>query len=300
MLVPSMIRESVVFLGIRDGDQFLPRATAFVISYEENGYHFFALATAEHVVSGLLNKGHDIYVRMNREGGTVVRGPINASVWFFHPNADAEPTDVAVVPYQPQGDEIFRSVPVFGQNEMVCTTDVISAHSIGPGDELAIIGLFRTHHGVDRIIPVVRKGHIAAMREEPIKTQYCGYVDAYLIEAMSIGGLSGSPVFVQMPPIRIAESKVNFIQGSQFYLLGLMHGHFDVANLNEDVVSDVEGQSLASINAGLGIVIPAEKIVETIFHPEYIEMRKRAIEEHQKDGAKPDIAADSERRPSMR
>jgi hypothetical protein len=173
---------------------------------------------------------------------------------------------------------------------MVCNEAVIRDKGIGPGEELSIVGLFRTHHGVDRMIPVVRTGHLAVMREEPVKTKYCGYVDAYLIEAMSIGGLSGSPVFVNMAPMRIVNGKAIFTKGKQFYLLGLMHGHFDVTNLNEDVVSDSDGGSLASINAGLGVVIPAEKIVDTIAHPEYVKMRKQGREKAQKDGAKPDLS----------
>jgi len=40
-----------------------------------------------------------------------------------------------------------------------------------------------------------------------------------------------------------------------------------VKNLNEDVVTDSDG-ALGSINTGIGVVVPIEKILETILHPD--------------------------------
>jgi hypothetical protein len=57
-------------------------------------------------------------------------------------------------------------------------------------------------------------------------------------EARSIGGLSGSPVFVSMAPTRIIDGHTQFTWGAQFLSLGLMHGHFDIRNLNEDSAID--------------------------------------------------------------
>jgi len=297
MQIPDILRKCVLFIGIKKDDQFLPRATGFLTIINEFGYEWMYLVTAEHVVSGLISKGHEIYVRYNLvDGGTVVSGPVKSEVWFFHPTTDQElSTDVAVAPFRPQADESILPIELNGDYSIVCSDEVIKKHQIDCGEEVAVIGLFRTHHGVGKIIPVVRTGHIAVMQEEPVSTKYCGYVDAYLIEAMSIAGLSGSPVFVHLAPWRVVGKEIQKLNSFRFWLLGLMHGHFDVQNLNEDVVTDSDGQSLGSINAGLGVVIPAEKIVETIFQPELVAMRKKnADQARDKGGATSDAIADDD------
>jgi hypothetical protein len=58
------------------------------------------------------------------------------------------------------------------------------------------------------------------------------------------------------------------------YLLGLMHGHFDVENLTEDVVVDDGGDGSRGIHTGIGVVIPVEKLIETLSLPELVEKRQ--------------------------
>jgi len=43
---------------------------------------------------------------------------------------------------------------------------------LGLGDETFSIGLFRSHYGQERNIPIIGIGDIAAMPEEPIKTRH--------------------------------------------------------------------------------------------------------------------------------
>jgi hypothetical protein len=176
-------------------------------------------------------------------------------------------------------------------------TPEFAAETIRPGGDVAIIGLFRSHYGANRNIPIMRVGNIAAVLGEPVKT-YAGYMEAYLIEARSIAGLSGSPVFaVRAPELTVIEGMAR-AQGKSFSdspygfaLLGLMHGHFDVPNLNEDVVTD-ESQPERSVHTAIGVVIPVQKIMETIQHPDLTDMRKKAAEKLRKEGATPDLASD--------
>lgn len=112
--------------------------------------------------------------------------------------------------------------------------------------------------------------------KELISTTHYGLIEAYLIEARSVGGLSGSPVFVHMPPIQQINGEITPGSGPLFYLLGLMHGHFDIPKLNEDVVKE-ERENTDQINTGIGIVIPVEKILETIRdNAELADARKKA------------------------
>jgi hypothetical protein len=52
--------------------------------------------------------------------------------------------------------------------------------------------------------------------------------------------------------------------------LGIIHGHFDVRN--EDVIADDIAEGLGAINTGIGVVVPVEKIMETICQPELSKM----------------------------
>jgi hypothetical protein len=75
--------------------------------------------------------------------------------------------------------------------------------------------------------------------------------------------------------------------------LGLVHGHFDVPNLNEDVVTDTDSLK-SGVHTGIGVVIPVEKIVETINHPDLVSMRKKRVQEIRESGATPDLVADDD------
>ena len=149
---------------------------------------------------------------------------------------------------------------------MFLSDEVIRSKSIGTGDEVFITGLFAHLVGSSRNLPIVRMGNIAMMPGEPVMSKELGNIEAYLIEARSIGGLSGSPAFVRETiPMGIGA----------FYFLGLMHGHWDIPPeaKNDQIIigSDKTGQ----VNIGIAIVIPAKKVLEVLNHPDLIEARKK-------------------------
>ena len=104
---------------------------------------------------------------------------------------------------------------------------------IGIGDETIISGLFTAVPGTTRNIPIVRHGNIAMMPGEQIQTDL-GFADVFLVEARSIGGLSGSPVFVRHTlGVKVkregdGSDDLLFANGPGITLLGLMHGHWDI------------------------------------------------------------------------
>ena len=287
--VEDIIRQCVLFLGNKDEKtgRFRPRATAFVVSLNEGDVGHRYLVTAEHNVSGFQQKGWDMYLRSNIKGGGIREDKIDDWHWTFHP--DPGSTDVAVTPIGFLPDEEFKQVVLRSDppdRGILGTTDYMNKNRIGLGDEVFIIGLFRSHFGQQRNIPIVRVGNLAMMKGEPVYTEYCGYTEAHLIEARSIHGLSGSPVFIHTP----VPHRLNV---TEFRLIGLMHGHFDVKNLNEDIVIDSDHGDTGGINTGIGVVIPVEKIMETIDQPELVEMRRKsAIEHRKKYGASSDCAGD--------
>jgi hypothetical protein len=287
VLVPDDAIKNVVFIGTMVDGIFIPRGTGFIVVIEEHGHQFLNLVTAEHVISRIVDNKWQIWCRANLMDGDAKEFVLPSDGWTFHPDHS---TDVAVCPFNPNAYNIdYVSYAVNGQFSISATADVLRAEKIGLGEEIFIVGLFRNHHGTNRNVPIIRVGNISMMKGEPVFTKYVGYTDAYLVEARSIGGLSGSPVFVSMPPFRVVDGVVTTTEGLQYYLLGLMHGHFDIPNLNEDTAIDGDAANGASINTGIGIVIPVEKIIETLNHENLREKRLDVATEYRnRRGATPD------------
>ena len=266
LAIREVLRKNAVFIGVWEDGQFTPKATGFVVTVREGQYTFPYVVTAEHVISGLQTCNYDApCIRMNKVDGDMVAIQTYYSDWHYHPDTTADVrTDVAVC-LQPldRKEVVFSHTPL----DTFVTPERVAEFKIGVGTEIAIIGLFTSHCGREKNIPVVRIGNIAAMPEEPIKTRYGGFIDAYLVEARSISGLSGSPVWARVGPFKIDNETLRLtVIGEQEFLLGLMHGHFDVQDINEDVVADAE--TGRGINTGMGVVVPAYRIVETLMQPD--------------------------------
>jgi hypothetical protein len=146
-----------------------------------------------------------------------------------------------------------------------------------------IAGLFTKAPGKERIVPIVRHGNIAMLPEEKVQTGL-GFADVYLIEARSIGGLSGSPVFARPSILLMAErgrgKNVEPVFGvGGVRLLGVTQGHWDIRE------SDMNNPRFAhsplhGVNLGIAIVTPAYKLLETLNRPELAELRSRIEDNH--------------------
>jgi len=271
MYVDDMIQQCVLFLGNKDERTggFIPRATAFVISIMDRDIGFRYVVTAEHNIACFRQRNWDMYFRSNLVNGGVREDSWANSHWYFHPNPGS--TDVAVTPIDFLPEEEYKQIVLRTpppNRGIIATKQIMQENRIGLGDEIFIVGLFKSHYGRQKNVPIIRVGNLAMIKGEPVRTDYCGYTEAHLVEARSIGGLSGSPVFIHTP----VPHELNV---TQFRLLGLMHGHFDIQNLNEDTVVDLEAEATGGINTGIGVVIPVEKIMETLDQPELVELREK-------------------------
>lgn len=279
MQVEDRILRNVVYLGTFQEDKFIPKATAFFCGVTIGAFGFIHLVTAEHVIDGFRRLGRDVaHIRMNTSGGSVLVIESKLSDWLTHPDSSHVRTDVAVIPID------LKNAPVqwlAADTSVLLKHDDIATHEFGVGDEVAVVGLFRLHPGEGRNIPVLRVGNLAAIPDEPIHTKYCGEMNAYLIETHSIGGLSGSPVWVHSPPVRVKDDQMQIAKGTRTLLLGLMHGHFDLPNQSDEMVATtgIEG----AINSGIGIVVPAYRILETLNHPTLVERRKVFLKDKWQD-----------------
>lgn len=217
--------------------------------------------TARHVVDAIRKKGLDrILFRINRKNGEAQWIAVPIDGWFSHPTDRS--IDVAIFKTGISSEFDHLVLPY-----SLCISDEkMKEHSVGLGDEIFVTGLFRHHHGSRRNIPIVRVGNLACMTEEKVSTRDFGEIDAYLVEARSIGGLSGSPVFLNLGTTRLIDGHVKFATGQMFFLFGLIHGHYDVdaSSIDETDQMASTGLSVERVNTGMAIVVPFHKIDETV------------------------------------
>jgi hypothetical protein len=138
--------------------------------------------------------------------------------WYYseNPAVDVAALFIPIVP----GTNI-HSVAI----ENFATDAVIQKESIGLGDDVFAIGLFTRKAGDDRNIPIMRTGIIASMPHEPLEASESeDTYNAYLVELRSIGGLSGSPVFVNLDFWRLGPITFESVTIEGEWFQNTMHG----------------------------------------------------------------------------
>src|SRR5262249_36103745 len=195
-------------------------------------------------------------VRVNTIGGGTDTLDTVENEWFSHPEYD-----LAVRPFFHLPSYKFTHV----QLDQFLTQDILSLYDIGPGDPAYAIGRFVNFEGRQRNTPTVRFGQIAQMPFEKITCDGMEQ-ESFLVEIRSLGGYSGSPVFVfldaiyKRPPmerdIPDGRRRSMFEQGP--WLLGV-----DWCMIPSwERVCDASGQELKNgwqvpANSGMMGVIPA-------------------------------------------
>src|SRR5205807_6043235 len=181
------------------------------------------------------------------------------SEWWTHPTDKA--ADVAIIPVGNQSNADIKGIA----SKDFVTQDDLSSRRVGVGDELFITGLFTEAPGIARNMPIVRHGNIAMLPEEQIQTEL-GYADVYLAEVRSIGGISGSPVFVRAIEEEQESPARDSVKGMK--LLGLMQGHWDIkeSEMNQPAIAHIGKRK--GVNLGIGVVTPASKILDILNSPD--------------------------------
>jgi hypothetical protein len=287
----GQLGQSVVFLGYRTGETLKFAGTAFFVAVPISRlYASPYLVTTAHTIKEITTRTTDavVYVRANRKdmsGVELKQLPLKA--WRFH---EDDRVDVAAVPVS---HDIFRDCDVraLDADYTVRTRDPNEHWAfqwLSPGTEIQMIGLFTEHYGKYLNVPIVRAGIIASCPPDPVKTRV-GMAHAYLADIVSIGGHSGSPVFTHD-----ADTADLFYSGTDnrspilvydenTFLVGLMQGHWreasDPTMLNEDApfeaTQDVEWDTdRERRHTGISIIIPSDRILETLNQREFVEMRE--------------------------
>lgn len=308
MRVSDLITSGVVFLAVKDDGRERMAGSAFFVGVPSDAHvdrTYGYLVTARHCVEKAKTYG-SLFVRINRrtvsgfrtpEGAKYTSEELAAQVgdaelieiesgswpsWVYH---EDEENDVAVLPFMPSQNE-FNFV-ITREQESFATDDVIAREAIGIGDDIMVVGLFTSHHGRATNLPIVRGGIIAAMPHEPIQDPNSGsFYDAYLAEVRSVGGLSGSPVWVVINPARVKPGSHQQEYRLHFYLLGLIRGHW---KKDDEWLSDFAGGEEESLNTGISIVTPIQKVIDVLHSDELVAQRRKSDLElgETQEGAEP-------------
>lgn len=280
MRLPNTVLNCACFLAHDTLPQVQYRGTAFVVGIAgKNNNHFLHLVTAAHVAEKLQFTPFVIGMNLKQGGKVIVRAGADFK-WWYHPSEKTS-VDAAVGIFATPNvsDYSLEYVP----ERMFATEDRIKDHDIGVGDELNVVGLFTRFSGTSQHHPVVRTGNIAMMPTDRIPVSGFEPMRAYLAEGRSIGGLSGSPVFVRDTLNTPAVDKIGkqrFVLGlGSLYFLGLMHGHW------ETPLDFKASEQAEAVNMGISIVVPATKILEVLHQPDLIALRGRFDERIAKEKA---------------
>jgi hypothetical protein len=230
--------------------------------------------------SHVINNGNTT-IRINTtDHGTEVFGTEERH-WLHHPKHDLAITPMRTLSYNRHQ---FKFVP----KTIFMMPEGIEALKIGPGDECFVVGRFSSHDGRQRNTPSVRFGTIAQMPQDKIQFPDGTEQESFLVEARSIAGYSGSPVFIFIPPFddaQVGRGNLSWKRGP--WLLGIDHCHLFTRERVRDhsTGKELENKWYVQSNTGMMGVIPAWRLAEMFEFPDMISLLESEREEAQRQQA---------------
>lgn len=222
-------------------------------------------------------------VRVNKLGGGFEIFEYDPSEWTY-----STKYDIAVIK-APINKNVhdFCAVTL----DSFLTRDIKKRASIGPGDDVFMVGRFVDIDNSDNMTPAVRFGHIS-LDPTPMEQANGAITDSYCIDMHSRTGFSGSPVFVY----RTLGSDLTFPQppgdspvfitykGNHLSLLGIHWGQFperwevtENGSLRTETTEDlISGKRYIEGLSGMTCVLPAWAIEEVLNMPKFVDLMKVA------------------------
>lgn len=185
--------DSIVYLfpseaAAEDGEKLGGSGFLYGVKIPETRFVALFVVTNRHVV-----ENGSMTVRLNTVDGRKDSIPLDGAEWFYHPDGD----DLAACPIGINKD-YHRNRYIDADSNL--RPQFVKDFNIGVGDDTFMIGRFVGFEGKQQNLPSVRFGNISQMPVEPI-IQSNGFAqESFLIEARSIPGYSGSPVFITIEP----------------------------------------------------------------------------------------------------
>jgi len=286
--VPKQWLDAVVYLYPTEDDARSGRragATGFIVNVPlddsrlPSGHAHHYVVTNAHAIEGQSS----LAVRINMKAGGFDVMTIQAADWITHPDRD----DVAAAALPMNPTHRYSAV----NRAMMLTQELLEHWDFGPGDEVFFIGRYRDHEGKVHNVPTVRSGILSAFPAEPIKQRERDHdQETVLVEARSLSGYSGSPVFITHSPYIDKASEpggppvVRAVTGGPCFLLGIDWGHLPWAEPVLEPVFDrpVSDRTYVRGNSGMMMVVPATKLLSLLdverFADERHETERRLLE----------------------
>lgn len=272
VLVDPQLKTNVCYLAIRAGSSnYALIGTTFAIAEIVGGKGIVYLVTCRHVVQEAINRGEQIYLRVNRMHEPGVEFVPLGGEWKFHPSdLGKDPTDkknesmvdLAVIKLE---DKPYPKPVILGWHDIRNLLAVkITGGDLRDGEEIVSIGLFRTHPGHARNFPIARFGNISLVTKEQIPgvEPWLGCSDYFLSELKIYKGMSGAPVYTLR---RLGAQNI-------WVLLGIAAGYYDEREEKEEPFG----------HYGISLIVPVQKLEEIIFGDELTKEREQYIREREK------------------
>ena len=243
------------------------------------GLGYVYAVTNRHVVENAKSRT----LRVNTTDGRVDIVQTDIADWA---RAAADDLAVMMIPLD-EARHRFSYIP----EDFFVTREVISEMRLGPGDETFLVGRFVNHEGTQQNTPSVRFGNISMMTGEPVKHDDGYMQESFLVETHSVGGFSGSPVFVYIRPSEVPYRRSNEHKCGP-WLLGVDWGHqFDWYPVALRCSGSSHPEDLGiRHNTGMAYVVPSWKLHGLLYEDELVDVRKRRDEEFKKAQASSDSA----------
>lgn len=214
-------------------------------------YRLF-MVTNRHVLEGR----DDLLIRVNKHGGAAQRFQLplrgaEGRTWATHPD---ENVDIAVV---------LINARVLGEQGIdfnyfrpsdIAYVATMQELSIGPGEELFVLGFPMGISGVERNYVVARSGMIARFDDEILATSR-----GFLIDASIFPGNSGGPVIVKPT----SESLAGASPIGRAYLIGAVRSYLPYEEVAYSLQTERPTPRMVfTENSGLADVIPIDCVKE--------------------------------------
>jgi hypothetical protein len=232
-------------------------------------WHFNYLVTNRHVAMCWNDSQRplpvsSINVRINKKNGTAETIVLNDSEnanWILPSD---ESVDLAVIPFEGlRDDHDYMATPL----DLFATTDVMYQERIAEGASILVAGYFLQFPGERRFEPILRKGTLSMIPDEPMMTTTGKSGKVYLADIHIFGGNSGFPVLV-------TPAENNVFQ--PYYFLGVVSGYyFEDEDFKMEIATTVMGKARA--NSGIAMIVPADEVKKLLDDPKLRAIREENV-----------------------
>lgn len=262
--IMEIIASTVIFL-FSAGINPQPIGTGFIIGYpipDKEGSVIPLVVTAKHV----LGDHKKVIARFSTQEGSstaLVQYDIETMMkdndYWEYPGDDG--VDIVVFRSLHFKSTKYQPFPI----DLIATKKTFDENAIRQTDRVIFPSLLINFMGSAQNYPVIRDGSIALIPGEKVPMKYkvgsreiVTKQEVILVDATSIPGASGSPIFLWPGP----RLKGNTYQmgGTEPYLLGIMHGFYPAVPREVLEVQTSDTKRMYSENSGIAIIFPSWKL----------------------------------------